>query len=49
MITHVYTWAEDSNQIVKIHTIENAVELNKESELFFSNVKRNIIESNEPS
>ena len=33
-------WAEDNNQIVKIHAIENAVELNKVLELFFSNVKR---------
>ena len=27
-------WAEDNNQIVKIHAIENAVELNKVLELF---------------
>ena len=32
-------WAEGNNQIVKIHAIENAVELNKMLELFFSNVK----------
>ena len=33
-------WAEDNTQTVKIHAIENAVELNKVLELFFSNVKR---------
>ena len=49
MVTHVYTWAKYNNLILKIHTIYNAVDLNKVLEPFFSNVKKINIESSESS
>ena len=33
-------WAESNNEAVEIHTIENAVELNRVLELFLANIKK---------